>query len=42
MNNMGSPNFTDFIENKFYYYSEKKITKNFFNNEIKERVIIVL
>ena len=38
---IGLPNFTDFIENKFYYYSEKRISKNFFDNKIVERNIIV-
>ena len=31
---IGSPNFIDPIEKKYYYYSEKKISKNFYNNKI--------
>jgi len=38
---IGTPNFIDPIENKYYYYSEKKITKNFFNQKIVERLMIV-
>ena len=31
---IGSPNFIDPIEKKYYYYSVKKISKNFYNNKI--------
>ena len=29
----GSPNYIDPIEKKFFYYSQKRISKNFFNNK---------
>ena len=38
---LGAPSYTDFIENKYYYYSEKKIFKNFFDKEISNRLILV-
>ncbi len=37
----GEPNFIDFIDKKYFYFSEKKITKNFFDNKIISRNIIV-
>ena len=37
----GEPNFIDFIDKKYFYFSEKKITKNFFNKEIIDSNIIV-
>ena len=30
---MGRPNFIDPIDKNFYYFSEKKLTKNFFNQK---------
>jgi len=39
--NLGQPNFIDPIENKYYYYFEKKIKKNFFNSRIEKRIMIV-
>jgi len=36
----GNPNFVDFIDKKYFYFSEKKITKNFFDSQITERNII--
>ena len=39
--NLGQPNFIDPIENKYYYYFEKKIKKNFFNSKIEKRTMIV-
>jgi len=39
--NLGQPNFIDPIENKYYYYFEKKIKKNFFNSRIEKRKVIV-
>ena len=39
---LGQPNFIDPIENKFYYFSEQKNTKNFFNQKIINRKMIVL
>ena len=38
---IGSPSFIDPIENKFFYYTEKKNTKNFFDEKIIERKLIV-
>ena len=37
----GEPNFIDFIDKKYFYFSEKKITKNFFDNKILSSNIIV-
>ena len=39
--NLGLPNFIDPIENKYYYFFEKKIKKNFFNSRIEKRTMIV-
>ena len=39
--NLGLPNFIDPIENKYYYYFEKTINKNFFNSKIEKRSMIV-
>ena len=39
--NLGPPNYIDPIEKKFIYYSEKKISKNFYNNKTVERILIV-
>ena len=36
----GPPSFIDFLEKKYFYYNEKKITKNFFNQKIIERNVI--
>ena len=38
---LGQPNFIDPVENKYYYYFEKKIKKNFFNSRIEKRKVIV-
>ena len=38
---LGQPNFIDPIENKYYYYSEKKLTKNFFKNRVEYINMIV-
>ena len=38
---IGYPSFVDPIENKFYYFTEKKNTKNFFNQKVIERQLIV-
>ena len=38
---LGNPNFIDPIEKKYYYYSEKKYVKNFFNQKIKNRIMVV-
>jgi len=39
--NLGPPNYIDPIEKKYIYYSEKKISKNFYNNKTIERILIV-
>ena len=41
MLNLGEPNFIDPIENKYYYYFEKRINKNFFDSRIEKRTMIV-
>ena len=38
---LGNPNYIDPIENKYYYFSEQKITKNFFNKKIVNRNMII-
>ena len=38
---LGSPNYIDIIEEKFFYYSEKRLTKNFYSNEIIDRTLLV-
>ena len=38
---LGLPNYIDPIEKKYIYYSEKKISKNFYNNKTVERILIV-
>ena len=40
-NTLGDPNFIDPIEKKYYYFSEKKKVKNFFNKKIMDRTILV-
>ena len=37
----GEPNFVDFIDKKYFYFSEKKVTKNFFDKKIVDRNIII-
>ena len=41
LKNLGIPSFIDPIEKKYFYFSEKKISKNFFDNKITERKLIV-
>ena len=38
---LGQPNFIDPIENKYYYYFEKRINKNIFDSRIEKRIMIV-
>ena len=38
---LGYPNYIDPIENKYYYYSEQKKTKNFYNEKIQDRTMLV-
>ena len=42
INNLGYPNYIDPIEKKYFYYSEKKTIKNFFNNKLIYRTLIVI
>ena len=37
----GFPNYIDPIEKKFFYYSQKRISKNFFNNKTIYRKLLV-
>ena len=41
ISNLGQPNFIDPIENKYYYFFEKKVKKHFFNTKIETRRMIV-
>ena len=41
IDSLGNPNFIDPIEKKYYYFSEKQYVKNFFKQEISNRIIIV-
>jgi len=41
INELGQPSYIDPIEDKYFYYSEKKIYKNFFEKKIISRVLIV-
>ena len=38
---IGTPNYIDPLENKYYYFTEKKIVKNFFSEKIVYKKIIV-
>ena len=38
---LGYPNYIDPIENKYYYYSEKRKYKNLFDEKIENRIILV-
>ena len=40
-NELGKPSYIDPIENKYFYYSEKKIYKNFFDKKIVSRILLV-
>ena len=41
LNRIGQPNFIDPIEKKYFYFSEKKNEKNFFEKKIENRIMIV-
>jgi|TARA_B110000438_G_scaffold103911_1_gene102689 outer membrane protein assembly factor BamE (lipoprotein component of BamABCDE complex) len=41
VSNLGKANYIDIIENKYFYYSEKKIIKNNFNKKTIQRNVIV-
>ena len=38
---LGNPNYIDPIDNKYYYFSETIIEKNFFEKGLKSRTIII-
>ena len=38
---IGRPDYIDIIDNKFFYYSEKKIIKNFYKQKLENRTVIV-
>ena len=42
IDNLGHPNYIDPIEKKYFYYSEKIISKNFFDKKIVDSKIIVI
>ena len=39
---IGRPDYIDIIDNKFFYYSEKKIIKNFYKQKIENRTVVVI
>ena len=39
---LGNPNYIDPIDNKYYYFSEKRVEKNFFEKSLKSRTILIL
>ena len=39
--NLGNPSYIDPIEKKYYYFTEKFINKNFFDNRLDNRKLIV-
>ena len=41
INLLGNPNFIDPIEKKYYYFSEKKSIKNFYKQNITNRIMLV-
>ena len=41
INKLGKPSYIDPIEDKYFYYSEKKIYKNFFDKKIVSRILLV-
>ena len=41
LNLLGDPSYIDPIEKKYFYFTEKKITKNFFDSKITERKLII-
>ena len=42
IDNLGQPNYIDPIEKKYFYYSEKIISKNFFDKKIVDSKLIVI
>lgn len=41
INNLGEPSYIDPIESKYFYYTEKRVSKNYFSNKIIENKLIV-
>ena len=41
LNRIGQPNFIDPVEKKYYFFSEKKNEKNFFEKKIENRIMLV-
>ena len=41
ISNLGNPSFVDPIEKKYFYFSEKIMTKNYFNKKIDNRILVV-
>ena len=41
INELGKPSYIDPIEDKYFYYSEKKIYKNFFDKKTISRILLV-
>ena len=41
INQLGNPSYIDPIEDKYFYYSEKKIYKNFFDKKMVSRILLV-
>ena len=41
INKLGNPNYIDPIETKYYYFSERKNVKNFFEQQITNRTLVV-
>ena len=39
--NLGTPSFIDPLENKYFYFTEKTLTKNFFDKKILEKIIYI-
>ena len=40
--NLGNPSYIDPIEKKYYYFTEKIINKNFYDNKLDNRTLIVI
>ena len=41
ISNLGEPNYIDPIEEKYFYYSEKKISKNFYQSKILSNNLLI-
>ena len=38
---LGNPNYIDPIDNKYYYFSEKRLEKNFYEKSLESRTILI-